>query len=38
MARNTIRKPKVQRMVNRTGGSLMIGAGLLSLGFKRAAA
>ncbi|CDZ55583.1 LysE family translocator [Neorhizobium galegae] len=38
MARNTIRKPKVQRIVNRTGGSLMIGAGLLSVGFKRAAA
>lgn len=38
MARNTIRKPTVQRIVNRTGGSLMIGAGLLSLGFKRAAA
>lgn len=38
MARNTIRKPKVQRIVNRTGGSLMIGAGLLSLGFKRATA
>jgi threonine/homoserine/homoserine lactone efflux protein len=37
MARDTIRKPKVQRIVNRTGGSLMIGAGLLSLGFKRAA-
>lgn len=37
MARNTIRKPKVQRIVNRTGGSLMIGAGLLSVGFKRAA-
>lgn len=38
MARDTIRKPGVQRIVNRTGGSLMIGAGLLSLGFKRAAA
>jgi threonine/homoserine/homoserine lactone efflux protein len=38
MARNTIRKPKVQRVVNRTGGALMIGAGLLSLGFKRTAA
>lgn len=38
MARDTIRKPKVQRIVNRTGGSLMIGAGLLTLGFKRAAA
>ncbi|RWX75654.1 LysE family translocator [Neorhizobium lilium] len=37
MARNSIRKPKVQRIVNRTGGSLMIGAGLLSLSFKRAA-
>lgn len=38
MARNTIRKPKVQRIVNRTGGSLMIGAGLLSVGLKRATA
>ena len=38
MARNAIRKPKVQKIVNRTGGSLMIGAGLLSLGFKRVAA
>lgn len=38
MARDTIRKPKVQKIVNRTGGSLMIGAGLLSLGFKRATA
>ncbi len=38
MARDTIRKPRVQKIVNRTGGSLMIGAGLLSLGFKRAAA
>lgn len=37
MARDTIRKPKVQTIVNRTGGSLMIGAGLLSLGLKRAA-
>ncbi|WP_420353669.1 LysE family translocator [Paenirhodobacter sp.] len=38
MARNTIRKPGVQRAVNRTGGSLMIGAGLLALGWKRAGA
>jgi len=38
MARNTIRKPRVRRIVNRTGGSLMIGAGLLSIGWKRAAA
>ena len=38
MARKTIRKPGVQRAVNRTGGSLMIGAGLLAAGWKRAAA
>ncbi|OJT96450.1 MAG: lysine transporter LysE [Rhizobium sp. 63-7] len=38
MARQTIRKPAVQRAVNRTGGSLMIGAGLLAVGWKRAAA
>lgn len=37
MARQTIRKPTVQRIVNRTGGSLMIGAGLLALGWKKAA-
>ncbi|MGF9695349.1 LysE family translocator [Rhizobium sp. 0TCS1.26] len=37
-ARETIRRPTVQRIVNRTGGSLMIGAGLLTLGFRRAAA
>jgi threonine/homoserine/homoserine lactone efflux protein len=36
MARQTIRKPTVQRIVNRTGGSLMIGAGLLALGWKKA--
>jgi threonine/homoserine/homoserine lactone efflux protein len=35
MARDTIRKPKVQRIVNRTGGSLMIGAGLLTFSFRR---
>ncbi|CAN7637271.1 LysE family translocator [Rhizobium sp. LjRoot30] len=38
MARQTIRKPAVQRVVNRTGGSLMIGAGLLAVGWKKAAA
>jgi threonine/homoserine/homoserine lactone efflux protein len=38
MARDTIRRPRVKRLVNRTGGSLMIGAGLLALGWKRAAA
>ncbi|MCX8281276.1 LysE family translocator [Phyllobacterium sp. 0TCS1.6C] len=37
MARQTIRKPRIQRIVNRTGGSLMIGAGVLAAGFKRAA-
>ncbi|MDS7597335.1 LysE family translocator [Agrobacterium tumefaciens] len=36
-ARNTIRKPNVQRIVNRTGGSLLIGAGLLTMGWKRVA-
>lgn len=36
-ARNTIRKPSVQKVVNRTGGSLLIGAGLLTMGCKRAA-
>ena len=38
MARKTIRKPRTQRLVNRIGGSLMIGAGLLAVGWKRAAA
>lgn len=37
-ARATIRKPNVQRAVNRTGGSLMIGAGVLSVGLGKAAA
>ncbi|ACP25885.1 putative transmembrane efflux protein [Sinorhizobium fredii NGR234] len=37
-AGKTIRKPNVRRLVNRTGGSLLIGAGLLSLGLKRATA
>ncbi|CAN7206379.1 LysE family translocator [Rhizobium sp. LjRoot254] len=36
MARGQIRKPRVQRIVNRTGGSLMIGAGVLAVGWKRA--
>jgi threonine/homoserine/homoserine lactone efflux protein len=29
-ARRTIRKPRVQRTVNRTGGTLLIGAGALA--------
>ena len=37
MARQSIRRPNVRRWVNRTGGSLMIGAGLLALGWRRAA-
>lgn len=36
MARRQIRKPRIQRVVNRTGGSLMIGAGMLAAGWKRA--
>jgi len=37
-ARRTIRKPAVQRAVNRTGGSLLIGAGLLAVLWRRAPA
>ena len=37
-ARKTIRKPSVQKVVNRTGGTLLIGAGLLTAGLRRAAA
>ena len=37
MARKSIRKPGMQRAVNRVGGSLMIGAGALAAGWKRAA-
>jgi len=35
-ARGTIRKPKVQKLVNRVGGSLLMGAGLLTAGLRRA--
>ncbi|CAN7329106.1 LysE family translocator [Pararhizobium sp. LjRoot235] len=38
VARKTIRKPKVQAIVNRTGGSLLIGAGLVTAGLRRAGA
>lgn len=38
LARNQIRKqPSVQRAVNRTGGTLMVGAGLLAAGWRKAA-
>jgi threonine/homoserine/homoserine lactone efflux protein len=36
MARSTIRKPSVQQIVNRTGGSLLIGAGLFAVTWKKA--
>lgn len=38
LARNTIRKPTVQKVVNRTGGTLLIGAGLVTAGLRRATA
>jgi threonine/homoserine/homoserine lactone efflux protein len=38
MARKSIRRPGVQRAINRTGGTLLIGAGLLAVGWRRAAA
>jgi threonine/homoserine/homoserine lactone efflux protein len=34
-ARRTIRQPRVQRAVNRTGGGLLIGAGALALAWRR---
>lgn len=37
-ARSTISKPNLRRMVNRAGGSMLIGAGLLTATMKRAAA
>ncbi|QRM56002.1 LysE family translocator [Sinorhizobium sp. BG8] len=37
-ARQTIRKPTVQKIVNRTGGTLLICAGLLTAGLRRASA
>ena len=36
-ARRTIRKPSVQRIVNRTGGVLLVGAGVLAAGWRKAA-
>ncbi len=37
-ARRLLRQPRVQRAVNRTGGSLLIGAGLFAIGWRKAAA
>ena len=37
-ARRTIRRPAVQRAVNRTGGSILIGAGLFTVLWRRTAA
>ena len=37
-ARRTIRRPAVQRAVNRTGGSILVGAGLFTVLWRRAAA
>jgi threonine/homoserine/homoserine lactone efflux protein len=37
-ARTTIRRPNVQRAVNRAGGSLLIGAGVLAVAWRRAPA
>ena len=37
-ARRTIRKPSAQRLVNRIGGSFLIGAGVLTAAWRRAAA
>lgn len=37
-ARKAVRTPSVQRAVNRTGGSLLIGAGLLTAAWRKAAA
>ena len=37
-ARGAVRRPAVQRAVNRTGGTLMIAAGLAAIGWRRASA
>lgn len=37
-ARTTIRQPNVQRAVNRVGGSLLVGAGVLAVAWRRAPA
>lgn len=37
-ARGRLHEPRVQRIVNRTGGSLLIGAGVLAAGWRKAGA
>ena len=37
-ARQRLRQPRLQRAVNRTGGSLLIGAGVLAAGWRKASA
>ncbi len=37
-ARKAVKSPRVQRIVNRTGGSLLIGAGVFAAAWKKAAA
>ncbi|HEY4172236.1 MAG TPA: LysE family translocator [Rhodopila sp.] len=36
-ARRTLRQPGTRRAVNRTGGSLLVGAGLVAIGWRQAA-
>ena len=36
MARTRLRQPRVQRLVNRTGGILLIGTGLAAAGWRKA--
>jgi len=35
-ARQSLKQPRVQRAVNRTGGSLLVGAGILAAGWRKA--
>jgi threonine/homoserine/homoserine lactone efflux protein len=37
-ARRAVKRPEVQRRVNRVGGSMLIGAGLFAAAWKKAAA
>ena len=37
-ARRRLRQPRVRRLINRTGGTLLVGAGALAAGWRRASA